>query len=61
MNSKSWMILGVIGMLAIVSFILFRNNPAVEINSLTEQKIMKIESEVFENNGRIPVRYTCNG
>src|SRR3989344_6961238 len=30
-------------------------------NSIRVGNYMKIESDVFVNNGKIPVRYTCNG
>lgn len=37
-----------------------RNQVVLNLNSQM-QKVMKIESNAFENNGAIPTEYTCNG
>jgi Raf kinase inhibitor-like YbhB/YbcL family protein len=41
--------------------VLFTNHQTVDIKNTTEQKIMKIESDIFANNGQIPALYTCYG
>ena len=66
MNQKtSSTTLSIIIILAVVIFagvLISKNKPADYNNTvMNEQKSMKITSNVFENNGTIPVAYTCNG
>ena len=62
---KIWLILFVIIILVGVVFfgknLFIKNQPANLENNQSQQKNMKIESDVFVNNGNIPKEYTCNG
>src|SRR3989344_748526 len=74
MNFKKWSILIVI--MIFIVFLSFKflvtkekvfdiknqnNEHLPATNSIRAGNYMKIESDVFVNNGKIPVRYTCNG
>lgn len=67
MKTKYWIILVVVLIVGIFFFVkFFSKNNSVEledINSLNNlEKInMKIESDIFLNNEKIPVEYTCDG
>jgi Raf kinase inhibitor-like YbhB/YbcL family protein len=43
------------------SKVLITKNKSVDFKNINEQKHMKIESDIFSNNGKIPALYTCDG
>jgi Raf kinase inhibitor-like YbhB/YbcL family protein len=63
MNFKIWIILLIVAILGIFLFskILIKNNESNNIKNINSGGYMKIESDVFVNNNKIPVEYTCNG
>ncbi len=66
---KIWIILPIIIVIAVIYiFSSFNKKDSVDFKNTNSsdqkiigQNIMKIESEVFENNGEIPVKFTCYG
>jgi Raf kinase inhibitor-like YbhB/YbcL family protein len=54
MNYKSWLVLIIV--VVLIAFAAWKSQ-----NSGKRANAMTIESTVFENNGKIPVLYTCNG
>ncbi len=62
MKPKNWLVLVVVVLVVILFFkVLITKNKAVDIKNINEQSYMKIESDVFPNDGMIPVQYTCYG
>jgi len=63
MNLKAWLILLIVIILGVVLFskILIKENESINFKNVNISTYMKIESDVFTNNGKIPVEYTCNG
>ena len=62
MKYRTWIVLLILVIITVflLSKVLITNNSA-DIKNINEVNNMKIESDVFINNGRIPVEYTCNG
>ena len=60
MNFKAWLILFVVTILVVALFIGVSTKKQNDSENINKLKYMKIESEVFVNNGKIPVEYTCD-
>jgi len=65
MKFKVWLILFIVIILAVFLFskVLMTKNNSVDFSNINNQSNinMKIESDAFVNNGKIPVGYTCYG
>ena len=63
MNLKKLIILFVLAVIIIVlcSKFLITKNKQADFKNINKETYMKIESNIFKNNGNIPAQYTCDG